>query len=84
MQLKGIKSETVSIEISNEEFINHLTGLIPGYSRHTWIVERSNDKFSLFSDHGGSHYCEGEDRKLTDEEGEYYKAIQVIQKYINK
>lgn len=84
MRLKGVKSETVSIDISNEEFIEHLTGLIPGYSRNTWIVEKSNNQLALFSDHGGSHYCEGEDRRLTDEEAEYYRAVQIIQKYINK
>jgi len=83
MQINGTKTERIWVDISIEDIFGLLNGYLK-FGSGVWVAKSENnpDKLALWSDHGGSHYSEGQDRELTESEQEYYEALQVIKKYL--
>jgi len=83
MQINGTKTEKIWVDISLEDIFVLLNGYL-NFGRNVWVAqsEKNPNKLALWSDHGGSHYSEGQDRELTEQEEEYYKALQIVKKYL--
>lgn len=81
--LKGTKTETVVVSVSVLEFLRTLKGFLKK-EESQWIAKSDKEpgKLAVWSDHGGSHYYEGEDRTLTDAEADYFNACKVIEKQL--
>lgn len=81
--IKGTKSETITVSVTIIDFLITLNGFLKKEDSQ-WIAksEKEPGKLALWSDHGGSHYYQGEDRILTDTEVEYHNACEVIEKHL--
>lgn len=85
MEITGLQTriERVTLKISKDDFINKLWEFITP-SKQQWIQQNGKGNLAIFYDGGGSHFVEMEERELTRKEVEYYKAVMVINKFIEE
>jgi len=83
MEITGLRTERVTLKISKDDFMNKLWEFITP-SKHKWIRENDKGNLAIFYDAGGHSFMEIEERELTAKEVEYYKAVMVINKFIEE
>lgn len=81
IQVKGLKKETVWIEIDADELQRLMISYLK-ISSDSWVAKNDDGKWAVFYDGGVSHYNERQDRVLSDEDAEYYESVKKVLSYI--